>query len=106
MGCIMTKAKKIIRKKSAKRANKTKSSGIKTTTLFMNGQSQAVRIPKEFRMHGKEVYIKKCGDYIILIPKKDLWILFCESLYEFSDDFMKDGRELLPDQERDWSDLK
>ena len=30
-----------------------------TAKLFMNGQSQAVRLPKEFRLEGKEVYIQK-----------------------------------------------
>lgn len=73
----------------------------KTTTIFMNGQSQAVRIPKEFRLGGKKVYIQKMGNCIILTPVKDPWQLFAESLHEFSDDFMKDGREQLPDQERE-----
>ncbi|OGT46090.1 MAG: hypothetical protein A3E82_07980 [Gammaproteobacteria bacterium RIFCSPHIGHO2_12_FULL_38_11] len=79
------------------------SSDTHITTLFMNGQSQAVRIPKEFRMNGKKVYIKKSGNCIMLIPMDDPWKLFFEALNEFSDDFMKDGREILPDQERDWS---
>jgi len=39
---------------------------MKTAKLFKNGQSQAVRLPKEFRMVGNEVYIKKTrrGDYL------------------------------------------
>lgn len=75
---------------------------LKLTTLFMNGQSQAVRIPKEFRIGGKKVYIKKRGNCIILIPiPDDPWKLFFESLGEFSDDFMENGREILPDQERE-----
>lgn len=32
---------------------------MKTAKLFQNGQSQAVRLPKEFRFEGEEVYIKK-----------------------------------------------
>lgn len=36
--------------------------------LFMNGRSQAVRLPKEFRMPGKEVSIERRGDEVILRP--------------------------------------
>ena len=31
---------------------------MRTAKLFQNGQSQAVRLPKEFRFEGEEVYIK------------------------------------------------
>jgi antitoxin VapB len=43
---------------------------MKTAKLFKNGQSQAVRLPKEFRMTGSEVYIKKQGEAIVLLPKE------------------------------------
>ena len=36
--------------------------------LFSNGRSQAVRLPKEFRMPGTEVLIRREGDLIILEP--------------------------------------
>jgi antitoxin VapB len=38
---------------------------MKTAKLFKNRQSQAVRLPKEFRIRGSEVYIKKQGDVIV-----------------------------------------
>ena len=41
---------------------------METAKLFMNGRSQAVRLPKEFRFNGDEVYIKKVGDAVVLIP--------------------------------------
>ncbi len=41
-----------------------------TTTLFTNGRSQAVRIPKELRFEGKEVSIRRLGDGVLLIPVK------------------------------------
>jgi antitoxin VapB len=45
-----------------------------TTTLFMNGRSQAVRLPKEFRLPGKEVSVRRLGDGILLEPvKKTSW---------------------------------
>ncbi len=36
--------------------------------LFMNGRSQAVRLPKEFRFEGDEVRIRRLGDAVILEP--------------------------------------
>jgi antitoxin VapB len=36
--------------------------------LFMHGRSQAVRLPKEFRLPGKEVRVSKVGDKVILEP--------------------------------------
>ncbi len=61
---------------------------MKTAKLFQNGQSQAVRLPKEFRFEGDEVYIKKSGNVIILLPMKNPWAPLLESLDKFSDDFM------------------
>ena len=40
-----------------------------TARLFTNGNSQAVRLPKEFRFDGDEVIIKKVGGAVILLPK-------------------------------------
>jgi antitoxin VapB len=42
-----------------------------TTTLFLNGRSQAVRIPKELRFEGGEVRIRRLGDGVLLEPVKD-----------------------------------
>jgi antitoxin VapB len=39
-----------------------------TAKLFMHGRSQAVRLPKEFRLPGKEVRVSKVGDKVILEP--------------------------------------
>ena len=45
-----------------------------TAKLFMNGRSQAVRLPKAFRFEGTEVRIRKQGDKVILEPvKKTKW---------------------------------
>lgn len=41
-----------------------------TTTIFMNGRSQAVRLPKEFRMPGRIARISRWGDGILLEPVK------------------------------------
>ncbi len=46
---------------------------MKTAKLFMNGRSQAVRLPKEFRLPGKEVRIHREGRRIVLEPITDAW---------------------------------
>ena len=58
--------------------------------LFQNGQSQAVRLPKEFRFQGDKVYIKRMGNAVVLLPYHDSWQTLFESLDQFSDDFMND----------------
>ena len=47
-----------------------KEASIARAKLFMNGRSQAVRLPKEFRFRGDEVSIRKEGDRVILEPRK------------------------------------
>lgn len=62
---------------------------MKTAKIFKNGQSQAVRLPKEFRLSGTEVLIKKQGNSIILTPIDDKpWQELIESLGQFTEDFM------------------
>ena len=41
------------------------------TKIFKSGNSQAVRIPKEYQINAKEVYIDKQGDTIIIKPNKN-----------------------------------
>ncbi len=73
---------------------------MKIAKLFQNGQSQAVRLPKEFRIQGKEVFVKKIGMIVILIPKNNPWQPFLNSLKNISDDFMKE-REQPKQQKRE-----
>ncbi|MGH7864773.1 MAG: antitoxin, partial [Candidatus Binataceae bacterium] len=42
----------------------------------MNGRSQAVRLPKEFRFEGTHVYARKEGDRVILSPVDERWERF------------------------------
>jgi antitoxin VapB len=73
---------------------------VKTARLFRNGQSQAVRLPKEFRFEGDFVYVKKSGNAVVLLPAKGIWDSLVESLDKFSDDFMT-GRDQPEAQERE-----
>jgi antitoxin VapB len=61
---------------------------VKTAKLFRNGESQAVRLPKEFRFEGQEVFIKRVGDAVVLLPKSRSWASLVESLDKFPADFM------------------
>ena len=75
-----------------------------TAKIFQSGNSQAVRLPKDFRFDEKEVEIFKRGDEIVLrkIPKN---LKLATSLFvDLSDDFMSDGRDQPKPQERDHSD--
>ncbi|RMH03926.1 MAG: antitoxin [Nitrospirae bacterium] len=65
---------------------------MKTAKIFRSGNSQAVRIPKEFQIEGKEVEIRKKGRSLILCPKKRSWTSLIESLEKFTEDFMAKGR--------------
>ena len=62
---------------------------MKTAKIFRNGQSQAVRLPKEFRFTDDQVFIKKSGNAVVLIPMKNSWDTLFGSLEKFSDDFME-----------------
>jgi antitoxin VapB len=74
---------------------------METAKLFQNGSSQAVRLPKAFRIPGTEVRIFKKGKQVILEPIETTWDSFFESLSEFPEDFMKDGRNQPVMQERE-----
>ncbi|HWU42008.1 MAG TPA: type II toxin-antitoxin system VapB family antitoxin [Bdellovibrio sp.] len=63
---------------------------MKTAKIFQNGQSQAVRLPKEFRFDDSEVFIKKTGNVVQLIPRTDSWNTLFASLKKFSRDFMSE----------------
>ncbi len=74
---------------------------LKIAKLFANGRSQAVRLPKEFRFEGEEVFIKRVGDAVVLIPYHEPWQSLFDSLDQFSDDFMDDRNQPTNQQERD-----
>ena len=72
---------------------------MKVAKLFKNGQSQAVRLPKEFRCEGTQVFIKRVGNAVLLLPEQNSWQMLFDSLNQFSDDFME-FREQPDQQER------
>jgi antitoxin VapB len=55
--------------------------------VFTSGNSQAIRLPKEFRLDTNEVFIQRSGDSLILTPRMNSWDGFAEGFSGFSDDF-------------------
>lgn len=72
-----------------------------TAKVFMNGRSQAIRLPKEFRVKGGEVRLKRVPEGILIL-ERDPWEICREACQELSDDFMKE-RVQPPPQKREWS---
>lgn len=62
---------------------------MKTAKLFKNGQSQAVRLPKEFRFEGDSVFVQHLGSYVVLVPRHDPWRSMFEATKLFTSDFME-----------------
>jgi len=72
-----------------------------TARIFKSGNSQAVRLPKEFRFQSDEVEIFRRGDEVVLREKpRDMSRAF-ELLTELPDDFFAEGRNDPPPQSRD-----
>jgi len=70
------------------------------TKPFMSGRSQAIRIPKEYRIEDVEVVINKVGDSLMITPVDSLKDVFFSGLSMFTDDFLADGRPAEAPNER------
>ena len=74
-------------------------SEIATAKIFKHGRSQAVRLPKEFRLPGKEVRVRRVGCGVLLEPldapfDAEAWL---DKLDQYLDEpFMPDGRQQPP----------
>jgi antitoxin VapB len=69
-----------------------------TAKLFTNGRSQAVRLPKAFRFDADEIFIRRIGDAVVLLPKTGGFTGLLRASGQFTDDFM-DGRDQPVDAE-------
>jgi antitoxin VapB len=69
--------------------------------VFMNGRSQAIRLPKEFRFDSDEVYLRKIGNEVVISSSKPTWDTFFNQKTAFGADFFPQ-REDTPPQERDF----
>jgi antitoxin VapB len=74
---------------------------VTTTRVFKSGNSQAVRLPKEFAVKSKVLEIFRRGDEIVLRePAIGLERAF-ELLTDLPDDFFAEGRQDTPPQHRE-----
>jgi len=62
--------------------------------VFKSGNSQAVRLPKEYRLDTDEVAINRIGNVLIIIQKDDPWNLFSQGIREIGTDFPKTIKKL------------
>jgi antitoxin VapB len=70
-----------------------------TAKLFKHGRSQAVRLPKEFRLPGKEVRVSRVGNGVLLEPIEtdiDAWFAKLDELSAAAGEFMPEGRQQPP----------
>ena len=67
-----------------------------TAKLFVNGRSQAVRIPKGYQFEGvDEVVVRKEGGALIIAPARKSWISYADEAPPVDDDFMADRPRLM-----------
>jgi antitoxin VapB len=59
--------------------------------VFKCGNSQAIRLPKEFRLTVRKVYVSRSGDTLLLTPRRDTWEGFSEGFTGLSTDFDTSG---------------
>lgn len=72
---------------------------MKAARVFQSGNSQAVRLPKEFQLDAKEVGIFRQEGDLILRPMKKTWREYFRHSRKFTDDY-PERIEDLPAQER------
>jgi antitoxin VapB len=72
---------------------------MKTAKLFKLGNSQAVRLPKEFRFVGREVQIKRVGAGVLLLPSKLTYQQVMAAVGGFNGTILRHQPE---DQDRQW----
>ena len=71
--------------------------------VFQTGRSQAIRLPKQFRVETDEVYLKKTSEGFLVISREP-WEIFLEGVANLSDDFMSAGRRQPKVQPRSWTE--
>lgn len=59
---------------------------METAKIFINGRSQAVRLPKAFRFEDDEVFIKRVGEAVVLLPRRG-WSTLFDALDAFEPGF-------------------
>ena len=74
---------------------------METAKVFLNGGSQAVRLPITCRFKAAEVLVNRIGNVVILFPKEDRWKSLLRSLDMFTEDFLSEEIGNLPVEDRE-----
>ena len=59
------------------------------TRIFMNGASQAVRLPAEYRFEQPDVCVTRIGSMVVIFPADQAWSLFESAVGAVSSDFIR-----------------
>jgi virulence-associated protein VagC len=63
------------------------------TRIFMNGASQAVPLPAEYRFEKPDVCVARIGSMVVIYPKDEAWDLFQSAIGSVSDDFRRPAQD-------------
>lgn len=69
---------------------------MKTAKILQKGHTQFVKLPKSFHFNGPQVFIQQVGQTVVLTPTEQPWESLFNSLNKFSEDFMENREQPLP----------
>ena len=53
--------------------------------MFQSGNSQAIRLPKDYRIEAETIKLNRIGNLIVLVPTDDPWRSFIDGISEAED---------------------
>jgi antitoxin VapB len=77
-----------------------KEAAMEKAKIFWSGRSQAVRLPKQFRLPGHEALVSRRGSAVVLEPLADDWAWLDAVTGKLDPDVLKSAREKSPQQRR------
>ena len=77
-----------------------KSASIDRVKIFTSGNSQAIRLPKKFRLSGQTARIKRSGNSLVITPEEDAWERFEKGVSELSNIFTRFERNQPPEPDQ------
>ncbi|MBR5913224.1 MAG: hypothetical protein IKZ58_02510 [Selenomonadaceae bacterium] len=74
---------------------------MESAEIFVEGDSQTIKLPKDYKFKSNKVMVNQIGEVIMLVPQENPMTGVLASLDMFTTDFMESGRKELPIDERD-----
>ncbi len=75
---------------------------MKTARVFKSGNSQAVRLPREFQLDVREVNVFQEGGDLVLRPVKKTWKDYFDRGWRFSEDFPERIEDIPAEERLSW----